>query len=126
MRKALFWCISGTVAGLLGLTVLAWVLLHRPRLPRPGTITLHDSIGVLQLVFASVAGAGALVALVVAYRRQKVAEATSELDMHRAQLDRTRVLNERFTAAAAQLGDDRPAAVGLTGLRPSPSRRDHS
>ena len=73
MRKALFWCISGAVAGLTGLTVLAWVLLHRPRFPRPGTITLHNSVGVLQLVFASVAGAGALVALVVAYRRQKVA-----------------------------------------------------
>ena len=46
-------------------------------------------MGVLQLVFASVAGAGALVALIVAYRRQKIAEADS---VH----DRTRVFNERF------------------------------
>ena len=58
--------------------------------------------GFLQLVFASVAGAGALVALIVAYRRQKVAEADS---VH----DRTRVFNERFTTIAAQLGDDQPA-----------------
>jgi hypothetical protein len=38
----------------------------------------------------SVAGAGALVALIVAYRLQKIAEADS---VH----DRTRVFNERFT-----------------------------
>jgi hypothetical protein len=62
---------------------------------------------VLQLVFATVAGAGALVALIVAYRRQKVAEADS---VH----DRTRVFNERFTAIAAQLGDAQPA-VRLAG-----------
>jgi hypothetical protein len=57
---------------------------------------------VLQLVFATVAGAGALVALIVAYRRQKITEANS---VH----DRTRVFNERFTAIAAQLGDAQPA-----------------
>lgn len=54
------------------------------------------------------AGAGALVALVVAYRRQKVAEADS---VH----DQARVLNERFTAIAAQLGDAQPA-VRLAGV----------
>ena len=63
---------------------------------------------VLQLVFASVAGAGALVALIVAYRRQKIAEADSAHD-------RTRVFNERFTAIAAQLGDAQPA-VRLAGV----------
>ncbi|HEV8275321.1 MAG TPA: pentapeptide repeat-containing protein [Streptosporangiaceae bacterium] len=61
-----------------------------------------------QLVFASVAGAGALVALVVAYRRQRVAETSSAHE-------RTRVLNERFTTIAAQLGDDQ-AAVRLAGV----------
>lgn len=49
------------------------------------------------------AGAGALVALVVAYRRQRVAE------------DRTPVFNDRFTAIAAQLGADK-AAVRLAGV----------
>jgi hypothetical protein len=48
--------------GLAGLTWLAWSLLHHPRLPQHGRISLHDAVGVLQLVFASVAGAGALVA----------------------------------------------------------------
>jgi hypothetical protein len=93
---------AAAVLGLGGLAWLAWALLHHPHLPRPGVISLHDAIGVLQLVFASVAGAGALVALIVAYRRQKIAEADSAHD-------RTRVFNERFTAIAAQLGDAQPA-----------------
>jgi hypothetical protein len=50
--------------------VLAGRLGQPPAGPHP---PLHDAVGVLQLVFASVAGA--LVALIVAYRRQKIAEA---------------------------------------------------
>jgi uncharacterized protein YjbI with pentapeptide repeats len=96
------------VAGLAGLAWLAWAMLHHPRLPRPGVISLHDAVGVLQLVFASVAGAGALVALIVAYRRQKIGEADSAHD-------RTRVFNERFTAIASQFGDAQPA-VRLAGV----------
>ena len=94
--------------GLAALTWLAWALLHHPKIPHPGTLSLHDTVSVLQLVFASVAGAGALVALIVAYRRQKVAEADSAHD-------RTRVFNERFTAIAGQLGDDKPA-IRLAGV----------
>ena len=67
-----------------------------------GAPALKDTIGVLQLVFATVAGAGALVALIVAYRRQKITEADS---VH----DRTRVFNERFTTITPQLGDDKAA-----------------
>lgn len=66
------------VLGVLGYG--AWALLHHPHLPRGTVISLHDAVGVTQLVFASVAGAGALVALVVAYRRQRVAEATTALE----------------------------------------------
>ena len=98
---------AAAILGLVALTWLAWVLLHHPKIPHAGTLSLHDTVGVLQLVFASVAGAGALVALIVAYRRQKVAEADSAHD-------RTRVYNERFTTIAAQLGDDKPA-VRLAG-----------
>ena len=100
-------CFAAAVAGLGALTSFALALLHHPKIPRSSTVSLHDLVGILQLVFASVAGAGALVALVVAYRRQRVAEATSAHD-------RTRVLNERFTAIATQLGHDH-AAVRLAG-----------
>ena len=96
------------VAGLAGLAWLAWVLLGVAGFRRHGPPALHDTVGILQLVFASVAGAGALVALIVAYRRQKVAEADSAHD-------RTRVFNERFTTIAAQLGDAQPA-VRLAGV----------
>src|SRR6266550_125694 len=102
--------VSFTVAvvGLAGLAWLAWVLLGVAGYRHHGAPALKDTIGVLQLVFATVAGAGALVALIVAYRRQKITEADSAHD-------RTRVFNERFTAIAAQLGDDQPA-VRLAGV----------
>jgi hypothetical protein len=102
--------VSFTVAvvGLAGLAGLAWVLLGVAGYRHHGAPALKDTIGVLQLVFATVAGAGALVALIVAYRRQKITEADSAHD-------RTRVFNERFTAIAAQLGDAQPA-VRLAGV----------
>ena len=102
--------VSFTVAvvGLAGLAWLAWALLGLAGYRRHGAPALKDTVSVLQLVFATVAGAGALVALIVAYRRQKIAEADS---VH----DRTRVFNERFTAIATQLGDAQPA-VRLAGV----------
>ncbi len=99
---------SVAVVGLAGLAWLAWVLLGLARYRHHGAPALGDTVSVLQLVFATVAGSGALVALVVAYRRQKVAEADS---VH----DRTWVFNERFTAIAGQLGDAQPA-VRLAGV----------
>jgi len=102
--------VSFTVAvvGLAGLAWLAWVLLGLAGYRHHGAPALKDTVSVLQLVFATVAGAGALVALIVAYRRQKITEANSVQD-------RTRVLNERFTSIAAQLGDAQPA-VRLAGV----------
>jgi uncharacterized protein YjbI with pentapeptide repeats len=108
IRTAITTGIVAAISGLAILTLIAWLLLRQPGLPHAKSISLHDSISVLQLVFASVAGAGALVGLIVAYRRQKVAEADSTHD-------RTRVYNERFTSIATQLGDDKPA-VRLAGV----------
>jgi uncharacterized protein YjbI with pentapeptide repeats len=98
---ALALCFVVALAGLAVLWVVALVLLNHPALEHK-PISVHDTVGVAQLVFASVAGAGALVALVVAYRRQRVAE------------DRSTVFNERFATAATQLGDSQPA-VRLAG-----------
>jgi hypothetical protein len=100
---ALALCFVAAVAGLAALGLAAWALLGRPPLQSPsGGISVHDTVGVAQLVFASVAGVGALVALVVAYRRQRVTE------------DRSTVFNERFATTATQLGDSQPA-VRLAG-----------
>jgi uncharacterized protein YjbI with pentapeptide repeats len=106
------WVLTASfVAVVIGLTGLWWValaLLNYPKLPHSKTISLHDAVGVAQLVFASVAGAGALVALVMAYRRQRVNEISTAHDQ-------ARVLNERFTSIATQLGDH-SAAVRLAGV----------
>ncbi|MEU5666523.1 hypothetical protein [Streptomyces longwoodensis] len=67
--------------------------------------TLFDLV---KLSFGVVAGAGALVALVVAYRRQRV-------DEDAALRDATRLHTERFTTAVSQLGND-SAAVRLGGV----------
>ncbi|MFI6292800.1 hypothetical protein ACIBEJ_14515 [Nonomuraea sp. NPDC050790] len=56
-----------------------------------------------------------MVALVVAYRRQLVAEATSKLEHGKEGRERDRVLNERFGSAATQIGDDQPT-VQLAGI----------
>ncbi|WTG04763.1 pentapeptide repeat-containing protein [Streptomyces sp. NBC_00012] len=67
--------------------------------------TLFDLV---KLSFGVVAGAGALVALVVAYRRQRVDEAGA----HR---EATRLHAERFSQAVDKLGSDSPA-VRLGGV----------
>ncbi|MGW2556292.1 pentapeptide repeat-containing protein, partial [Streptomyces sp. NPDC001635] len=67
--------------------------------------TLFDLV---KLSFGVVAGAGALVALVVAYRRQRV-------DEDGALREATRLHTERFTTAVGQLGNE-SAAVRLGGV----------
>ncbi|MEU2563175.1 hypothetical protein ABZ626_28100 [Streptomyces longispororuber] len=67
--------------------------------------TLFDLV---KLAFGVVAGAGALVALVVAYRRQRV-------DEDGALRDAARLHTERFTTAVSQLGEN-SAAVRLGGM----------
>jgi uncharacterized protein YjbI with pentapeptide repeats len=119
IQYALAACFAAAVAVLAGLLVATWILLHHPSLPHSHVISVHDSVGVAQLVFATVAGAGALVALVVAYRRQRVAEVATRVDKEHweatAAHDQYRVFNERFTAIAAQLGHSEPA-VRLAGV----------
>src|SRR5690348_8561106 len=87
IRTALTVSFTAAVLGLAGLGWLSWVLIGWAGFRRHGPLSLHDTIGVLQLVFASIAGAGAMVALIVGYRRQKISEADSAHD-------RTRVFNE--------------------------------
>jgi hypothetical protein len=90
------------------LWLIALAVLSFPKLPTPGRLGVHDTVSIVQLVFASVAGASALVALIVAYLRQRIAETG-------AAHERTSVFNGRFTAIAAQLGDKQPA-VRLAGV----------
>ncbi|QNP67992.1 pentapeptide repeat-containing protein [Streptomyces genisteinicus] len=85
-----------------------WDLLGARELKKQPKIDSKTLFDLVKLSFGVVAGAGALVALVVAYRRQRV-------DEDGALRDATRLHTERFTAAVAQLGDD-SAAVRLGGV----------
>jgi uncharacterized protein YjbI with pentapeptide repeats len=114
-----------------------------PELKTEGTVSTGTLIELVKLSFAVVAGVGGAVALVVAYRRQKVAEHSNRLAelAHRLahaaderaeaarvlahaadrradiESDRNgvRLLNERFAKAAEQLGSEK-AAVRLAGV----------
>ncbi|MGW8992618.1 pentapeptide repeat-containing protein [Streptomyces zhihengii] len=85
-----------------------WDLLGARELKKQAKIDSKTLFDLVKLSFGVVAGAGALVALVVAYRRQRV-------DEDGALRDATRLHTERFTAAVSQLGDE-SAAVRLGGV----------
>ncbi|WP_243088191.1 pentapeptide repeat-containing protein [Streptomyces sp. 891-h] len=101
-----------------------WNLLEVQGLKPERRLTSKTLFDLVKLSFGVVAGAGALVALVVAYRRQRV-------DEDGARRDVTRLHTERFTTAVGQLGDDSPAVrlggvhalAGLADDAPTPGLR---
>ncbi|GGV53436.1 pentapeptide repeat-containing protein [Streptomyces spectabilis] len=84
------------------------VLLDFRGVDRTAKLDAKTLFDLVKLSFGAVAGAGALVALVVAYRRQRVDEAGA----HR---ESTRLHTERFSQAVDKLGSDSPA-VRLGGV----------
>jgi hypothetical protein len=102
----------GTAVSVLLVSLL---LLGSPSLHSQGSLPLADLLDLIKLALAAIAGVGGTVALVVAYRRQRVAEAGSRLEHAKEDRERFRVLNERFSTAASQLGSDQPT-VRLAGV----------
>ncbi|WP_367870056.1 pentapeptide repeat-containing protein [Streptomyces aureus] len=84
------------------------VLLDFQEIDRAAKLDAKTLFDLVKLSFGVVAGAGALVALVVAYRRQRVDEAGA----HR---EATRLHTERFSQAVDKLGSESPA-VRLGGV----------
>ncbi|MFI6695081.1 hypothetical protein ACIBLA_25660 [Streptomyces sp. NPDC050433] len=84
------------------------VLLDFKEIDKTAKLDAKTLFDLVKLSFGVVAGAGALVALVVAYRRRRVDEAGA----HR---EATRLHSERFTQAVEQLGSDSPA-IRLGGV----------
>ncbi|MDQ7802646.1 pentapeptide repeat-containing protein [Amycolatopsis sp. A133] len=84
-------------------TVLLWLALGLPAAPGPDT-----KLNVVKIALSVVAGVGGVVALVVAYRKQRIGEA-AEAREH------VKVLNERFAGACAQIGHEKPT-VRLAGM----------
>lgn len=114
----------------------AFWLADWPSLKKDASVTPATVFELLKLVFAVVAGIGGVAALVVAYRRQRVAEHTNVLAEFAHQLanaaDRraeaaderakveterngVRLFNERFARASEQIGSEK-AAVRLAGI----------
>jgi len=83
--------------------VSLWLALGLPAAPSPDT-----RLNIIKLALSVVAGVGGVVALVVAYRKQRIGE-VAEAREH------VKVLNERFASACSQIGHEMPA-VRLAGI----------
>ncbi|NEB78990.1 pentapeptide repeat-containing protein [Streptomyces sp. SID14478] len=103
---ALAFTIALLVAGAVFYT--GWDVLGAREVKREHRLDSATLFDLVKLSFGVVAGAGALVALVVAYRRQRI-------DEDGALRESTRLHTERFTTAVSQLGDN-SAAVRLGGV----------
>ncbi|MBW6433085.1 hypothetical protein KZ829_04920 [Actinoplanes hulinensis] len=97
-------------------SVSLWLLLGRPELPETGTaLSVADLYSGLRISLAVVAGAGGVVALVVAYRRQRFNEAQHVVSTRANAREETKLYGERFKVASEQLGSPE-AAVRLGGV----------
>lgn len=94
--------------------VSVWWLLGQPDL-RAGGFEARDRLDIVKIALATVAGVGGVVALVVAYRKQRLNEAEDRRKEADSARENTKLLTERFGRAADQLGSER-AAVRLSGL----------
>ncbi|MEV6369781.1 pentapeptide repeat-containing protein [Micromonospora musae] len=103
------------IGGATALVLIILLTLGLPSLQSSATLPMAGLLDVIKLAFAAIAGIGGTIALVVAYRRQRVAEASSRLEHAKEERDRIRILNERFGAAASQIGSDQPT-VRLAGV----------
>jgi hypothetical protein len=88
-------------------TVLWWSL-GRPAIQAHGPWTAVESFDFVKIVLAVVGGIGGVVALVVAYRRQRLGEAA-------AQREDAKVYLESFARATEQMGSE-SAAIRLAGI----------
>jgi uncharacterized protein YjbI with pentapeptide repeats len=106
------WAIGGMLALSAGIAaVTLFIGLHALHVHgfKPEPLLTSDTLyNLLKVAFGFAAGVGGVIALVTAYRRQRVAEIAQDLDA-------TRLLNERYATAAGQLGHDSPA-VRLAGV----------
>lgn len=112
---------AAVLAGATGFGLFA--LLGRPRLPSSDSFTTTELLELLKIGLAVVGGLGAVVALAVAYRKQQVSEAAHVIATRQEERERTKFHNERYGAAAEQLGHER-FAVRLAGVHAMVSLAD--
>lgn len=95
--------------------LLLWLSLGRPPLASRQELTIGNRLDLLKISLAIVAGIGGVVALVVAYRRQIVAEEENRRSWTQAERESLKLFTERFTSSTGQLGNER-AAVRIAGV----------
>ncbi|MET7933313.1 pentapeptide repeat-containing protein [Streptomyces sp. NPDC005322] len=96
-------------AGVFALTAtLLWAALGFPALTGPHALAAGTKFDLVKLALSVVAGVGGVLALVVAYRRQRLSEAAERRED-------IRLFNERFITASSQLGHELPT-VRLAGI----------
>jgi len=114
IRAALLWTAGGAVALLIVITGAAFLALGLPGVEQKRQLTIADLFDLLKLTFAITGGLGAVVALVMAYRRQRVAEAANGLaeaanrlaeaaQEHRRKVDEATQAHQERTASDARL-----------------------
>ncbi len=97
-----------------GAGVLLWWGLGSPDF-RGGPLNPRERLELIKIALAVTGGIGGVVALVVAYRRQRLNEAEHRLKEVEHRRDETKLLNERYASAVDQLGSGK-AAVRLGGV----------
>lgn len=107
-------------AGLIVVTLtlfLFWLSFDKPHLQSQAAKGVGPAalFNAAKLALAVVAGIGGVVALVVAFRRQRLGEADHERQERATSRDETRLFTERFAQATEQLGSDQ-AAVRVAGV----------
>ncbi|WP_412542991.1 hypothetical protein R8Z50_11055 [Longispora sp. K20-0274] len=129
MRRAVTIAIASGFVGMIVVVAGLWWLAGTPSVHWGGTLSAGTVIGVLQLVFGLVVLPAGIVALVVNYRKQRVAEAAhglAEIAERRSQAahrlidqsaarDGVNHFEERFARGAELLGHASPA-VRLAGV----------
>lgn len=133
-RRSLFrdvvYVIGAAVAAFCVLEILGWYFFVRPNIGASSSKPV-DLLEMSKLVLTVVAGLGGGVAIVVAFRRQRVQEAAHELTAAAHELaaeahsrDDLRILNERFVSAAKLLGDKESPAIRMAGVHAIASLAD--
>lgn len=133
-RRSLFrdvvYVIGAAIAAFCVLEILGWYFLVRPNIGASSSKPI-DLLEMSKLVLTVVAGLGGGVAIVVAFRRQRVQEAAHELTAAAHELareahsrDDLRILNERFVSSAKLLGDKESPAIRMAGVHAIASLAD--
>ncbi|CAL9400837.1 hypothetical protein SUDANB95_01446 [Actinosynnema sp. ALI-1.44] len=101
------WLVLGAAVAAVAAWAL-WLLAGRPQLTGTGPAGTQDRFEGVKIALAVAAGVGGVIALTVAYRKQRLGEAAERRED-------TKLFTDRFSGAAQLLGSDQ-AAVRLAGV----------